>query len=89
MKFVVIGVKKSEGVYNDKPYSNYVFYFGDKEDKNVLSGIVPYSRGSKVITYKCKVSEWDKNINPKDFYTKEVSLTFDVYGNVASMDLLG
>ena len=88
MNFVVIGVKKSEGVFNDKPYSNYVFYFADKDDKSLLNGVIPYSRGSKVLSYKCKTDEWNNDLNPKDYVHQNVKLQFDAYGNVAQMDLV-
>ena len=87
MTFAVIGAKKSEGVFNDKPYSNYVFYFTDLDSKDRVGGILPYTKGNKVITYKVKTDEWNSNLEPKDYINQSVNLTFDVYGNVASMEL--
>lgn len=88
MNFVVIGVKKSEGVYQDKPYSNYVFYFADSEKKDCLGGVIPFIKKKEVKTFKCKIEDWNNDLNPKDYVHQNVKLQFDAYGNVSQMDLV-
>lgn len=88
MKFACIGVAKKEGTFNDRHYSNYVFYFTDLEDKQRLAGIIPYVASGKPVCWKVKTSEWDPKVNPTDYCNKKVDLTFDAYRNVASVKIL-
>lgn len=87
MKIYCTGYKQSEGVFNEKPYNNYLFYFTDLEESG-CNGQVPFIRKGKPVTFKIKVSEWDNvypGEKPMDYVGCQVELDRDWYDNINSM----
>lgn len=90
MKIHVIGYKRSQGIYNERPYDNYVFYFTDVDRKDA-AGIVPAEMSGKLLTYKIKVADWDlqyPDLKPNDFLNAHVNVVKDLYNNIAGMTLV-
>lgn len=77
----------SEGTFNEKPYSNYVFYFTDTDDASAV-GTVPLFVKGKPLTFKIKTSQWDLDYpgeKPQDYVNCEVDLQKNLYDQVSSM----
>lgn len=81
----VIGVRKSVGTYQDKPYDNIIFYFADTEATGYIAGTVPVLKGKQICQYKIKTSEYDLPYEPAQYVGMTVQLYFDAYGNVSDM----
>lgn len=90
MKIYCTGYKHSEGVFNDVPFNNYVFYFTDDDEKE-CEGFVPLVRKGKPVTFKIKVNEWSNvypDMRPQDFLNRQVILDRDWYDNINSMRVI-
>lgn len=81
--FKVVGLKKQEGVFNDKEYSNYLLYVVPlAKDEKVLFGACP-----QVVKLRKNFVD-NNNIDLNSLYQQTIDIYYDAYRNVSKIDVI-
>ena len=74
MKYKIVGIKESNGVFNDKPYTNFNLYYQVLNPEKVIGVQVEKIKVSKVVFDRWLIEA--KSNDPKVFIGKEFDEIF-------------